>query len=440
MQCRWVHTWKELDAIDMEKLNRKAKSRLVILGYQDPNIEGIPRDSPTLHKESRSLLLQLCASRHWTIQSFDVKTAFLRGSRRDHRMLGVEPPPEMRKQMNLKSTEVCELLKSAYGLVNAPYLWFVELKETLLSRGMIQSPLDPCLFTLPTTDGLTAGIIGMHVDDGLCAGGPAFQKLLVRLEEKFPFGSHRSTDFTFTGIHIHQDKEYNIHLDQKEYVNSISPISIDRDRRKRETMVVNESERQSMRGLVGSLQYAATNTRPDVSTRLSLLQSKINCATIRDLHECNRLLSDAKKFCDVQINILSIPEDRVQFVAYSDASFASREKQQSQKGCLMVAADKAISEKQTAKASPLHWYSKKISRVVASTLAAETYALSDAVDSIEWLRLSWAWILNHQINWRTPETSLKDITPSLAIVDCKSLYDAITKNTTPQCKEHRTLL
>ena len=220
MQCRWVHTWKDLDAVDAMKFgkNRKAKSRLVILGYQDPNIKDIPRDSPTLHKESRSLLLQLCASRHWTIQSFDVKTAFLRGSHCDPRMLGVEPPPEMRSQMKMKSTEVCELLKSAYGLVNAPYLWFVELKETLLQLGMIQSPLDPCLFTLPTTAGYTAGIIGMHVDDGLRAGGAAFQKLLTKLEEKFPFGSHTSNDFTFTGIHIQQDKEFNIHLDQKEYM------------------------------------------------------------------------------------------------------------------------------------------------------------------------------------------------------------------------------
>lgn len=442
MQCRWVHTWKELDAIDAEKLgkNRKAKSRLVILGYQDPNIEDIPRDSPTLHKESRSLLLQLCAARKWTIQSFDVKTAFLRGSRRDPRVLGVEPPPEMRDHMKLKSHEVCELLKSAYGLVNAPYLWFVELKETLIKLGMVQSPLDPCLFTLPDSNGSIAGIIGMHVDDGLCAGGPSFHKLLSQLEAKFPFGSHRSTDFTFTGIHINQDKEFNIHLDQTDYVNAINPISIDRDRRKRETMNVTESERQAMRGLVGSLQYAATNTRPDISSRLTFLQSKINCATIRDLHDCNRLLGDAKKYHDVKIKIQSIPEDRIQFVAYSDASFASREKQQSQKGCLMVAADKSISEKRAAKASPLHWYSKKISRVVASTLAAETYALSDAVDSIEWIRLSWAWILNPQIEWRSPEISLKEVTPSLAIVDCKSLYDAITKNTTPQCREHRTLL
>ena len=59
--------------------SRRAKARLVILGYEDPNLTEIPRDSPTLQKESRSLILQYCASQKWGIQSFDIKTAFLRG-------------------------------------------------------------------------------------------------------------------------------------------------------------------------------------------------------------------------------------------------------------------------------------------------------------------------------------------------------------------------
>ena len=103
-----------------------------ILGYEDPDITDIPRDSPTLQKESRSLILQLCASRKWVIRSFDIKTAFLRGSRRDDRVLGMEPPMEMREKVHLKEQEICELLKSAYGLVNAPYLWYQELKDSLL--------------------------------------------------------------------------------------------------------------------------------------------------------------------------------------------------------------------------------------------------------------------------------------------------------------------
>ena len=63
LRCRWVLTWKDLDALDAVKegRSRKAKARLVILGYEDPDITDIPRDSPTLQKESRSLVLQLCA-------------------------------------------------------------------------------------------------------------------------------------------------------------------------------------------------------------------------------------------------------------------------------------------------------------------------------------------------------------------------------------------
>jgi hypothetical protein len=97
LRARWVLTWKDVGPIASaaEGCTRKAKARLVILGYEDPDITPIPRDSPTLQKESRSLLLQLCASWKWQIQSFDIKTAFLRGSRRDNRQLGLEPPREL---------------------------------------------------------------------------------------------------------------------------------------------------------------------------------------------------------------------------------------------------------------------------------------------------------------------------------------------------------
>jgi hypothetical protein len=442
LKCRWVLTWKDLDPIDAAKegKSRKAKARLVILGYMDPDLTDIPRDSPTLQKESRALLLQYCAARRWVIQSFDVKTAFLRGSRRDNRILGVEPPPELRAKLNMKETETCELLKSAYGLVNAPYLWYVELKESLLELQFQISPLDPCLFCLVGKQGQVHGLIGMHVDDGLCCGDETFERTLNQLENKFPFGSKRRQDFTFTGIHINQDENYNIHLNQTDYVLAIDPIHIERTRRKHEQMEVTEGERQSLRGIIGSLQYAATNTRPDLSARLSFLQSRINCATIRDLLDANRLLGDAKHYATVTISISSIDVDDVRFVSYSDASFATREKQHSQKGGLFLAVHQDVFLQKSARASPLCWFSKKIDRVVASTLAAETYALCSSVDLTNWLRLSWEWIKNPNIPWQTPEKVWHETHPSIAVVDCKSLFDAITKNTTPQCQEHRTLI
>ena len=321
LKCRWVLTWKDLDSVDAAKegKSRKAKARLVILGYMDPDITEIPRDSPTLQKDTRSLLLQYCAARRWKIRSFDVKTAFLRGSRRDDRILGVEPPVELREKLQMKSNETCELLKSAYGLVNAPYLWYVELKETLLQMNFQMNPMDPCLFSLVDAHGQVHGLIGMHVDDGLCCGDEIFERTLAQLEKKFPFGSKREQDFIFTGIQIQQDKNFNIHLNQRDYILAIDAIPIDRQRRKQEDLPVTEGERQNLRGIIGSLQYAASNTRPDLSARLSFLQSKINSATIKDLLEANRLLGDAKTHSDVTISIISIPCEEIRMVAYSDA-------------------------------------------------------------------------------------------------------------------------
>ena len=129
LRTRWALTWKPLNAREQAELgkSRKAKARLVILGFQDPDVEKLDRDAPTLSRDSRALILQLLASARWEVNSFDIRTAFLRGTRQDSRILGVEPPAEMRSKLKLQDHEVCELLKSAYGLVNAPLLWYSEL-------------------------------------------------------------------------------------------------------------------------------------------------------------------------------------------------------------------------------------------------------------------------------------------------------------------------
>ena len=56
LRSRWILTWKPLDQSEQTTTrSHKAKARLVILGYLDPQIENIPRDSPTLNKTSRML-------------------------------------------------------------------------------------------------------------------------------------------------------------------------------------------------------------------------------------------------------------------------------------------------------------------------------------------------------------------------------------------------
>ena len=443
LRSRWVLTWKPIDSSGQEtqETQYKPKARLVILGFEDPHIETLSRDAPTMGKDSRMLVLQYAASARWPLRSFDIQTAFLRGSRQDGRILGMEPPEEMRQQMELKPWECCELLKSAYGLVNAPLLWYEELKTSLLNIGFVVSPLDPCIFVLPNhRDNSIHGVVGIHVDDGIGAGDAYFQQCIAKLEQKFPFGSKKEGCFMFTGIQITQKPDGSIELDQQKYIEDIPTIEIPRDRRKFPEALVSEAERQSLRGLIGSVQYGASNTRPDLSAKLSFLQAKITVAKVQDLIEANKLLHEAKTYKDTKITIKSIPLNDLRFVSFSDASFATRANSQSQKGCLIMAASKQIGNWQASEASPLIWYSKKISRVVASTLASEAYALSGSVDLLTWVRIHWSWICHPHEKWKLPEQCLRQCPEAYAVVDCKSLYDLIQKTTIPSCQEYRTML
>jgi hypothetical protein len=63
----------------------------VVLGFEDPDLQQIPNDAPTLSKDGRQLLLQQVASRRWRLINFDISTAFLKGQG-DGRPLGVHAP------------------------------------------------------------------------------------------------------------------------------------------------------------------------------------------------------------------------------------------------------------------------------------------------------------------------------------------------------------
>ena len=87
MRCRWILTWKDVDSVNTpgsttvsnnaaQKVPARQvpKARLVVLGFEDPMVDQIPRDSPTMSKHSRVLIMQHAASMHWDIHSFDIKT------------------------------------------------------------------------------------------------------------------------------------------------------------------------------------------------------------------------------------------------------------------------------------------------------------------------------------------------------------------------------
>ena len=388
----------------------------------------------------------------WNLMSFDIKAAFLQGKTQEGRVIAVEPVPEMVSAMNLEPNEVCRLVKSAYGLIDAPFLWFTELDKTLRSLNFIPSPFDPCLYLLHKEGAQEpSGILGIHVDDGLCGGDSYFMSKIQELEKKFPFGSKKSQNFVFTGMEMTQNNDHSITMSQEKYITKINPIHIQPNRKSQLELPVTERERQDLRALIGSLQYASVNTRPDLSSRLSFLQSDINKATIETLIQGNKVLHEAKRHKNTSIHIQPIPLEKIRFLAFSDASFASKKVPESHTGMMIMTTHENIAKNHVCPVNPISWGCKKIQHVVTSTLSAETTSLSTTLDQLSWLRLSWSWIRNPRTNWKNPTETLKTLPPSystatfkedpsIAVTDCKSLYDLVTRTAPPACQEFRTQL
>ena len=106
----------------------------------------------------------------------------------------MEPPKELRQLLNMRDDEVCQLLGNAYGRVDAPLLFYKELSSQLEELGFIRHPLEPCVFLLYTQDTLN-GILGIHVDDGVCGGDATFLQKIQALQKTLPFGSRKFRDF-----------------------------------------------------------------------------------------------------------------------------------------------------------------------------------------------------------------------------------------------------
>ena len=104
LTTRWVLTEKE---------GRK-KARLVVRGFEDPELSRVVKDSPTCTKETFRIALIFAATLGWTGNSMDIRTAFLQGMPL-RRIVHIKPPPELNQSLN----ELWLLLKGVYGLVDA---------------------------------------------------------------------------------------------------------------------------------------------------------------------------------------------------------------------------------------------------------------------------------------------------------------------------------
>ena len=82
--------------------------------------------------------------------------------------------------------------------------------------------------------------------------------------------------------------------DQEAYLQQVEEISLDPQRAKQGTSPVTEAERSELRALLGALQWLVTQSRPDASVDVNLIQSEVTTATVDTIHTANKIVRKIK--------------------------------------------------------------------------------------------------------------------------------------------------
>ena len=417
ISTRWVFTSK--DGI--------TKARLVARGFEDSETN-LRTDSPTCSKMNLRIIMAIAASKKWKINSLDIQAAYLQGKIVE-RDIFLKPPVEANTNCLWK------LKKCVYGLNEAARMWYLRLSTELINLGMKKSKYDEAIFYWHR-HGKLQGVLSAHVDDFFWAGTKMFkEEILEKLTKTFKISSESQDSFKYLGIQVKQDGN-KIILNQEAYAKDLKPIV--KEDNPDPTREVTKAERLALRQTTGQLMWLANQSRPDVAFDACYLSNSIAKAKVAEITRANKAI---RKVQMENNNLLFNQVENIEsstLKVFADASFKSLPGGASQGGFIILLADKQ------GNVCPLQWKSKKIKRVVKSTLAAECLALQEASETAFYLKTILAEILGVgveqiKIECYTDNKSLKESLHSTRTLEEKRLIldEAILKDMIQKGEIHK---
>ena len=371
------------------------KARVVIRGFEQ--LEGLDFDkifAPTVsHGTVRTFLAHAAAS-GMEVHHVDVKTAFLNSE--VDRELYCSPPDGLKD-----GSKVWRLLKSLYGLRQAPHCWHKKLCQILKEDGFEQGKVDQCVFVRKTAEGET--LVLVYVDDVLIASNSLaltkrFKDVFKSKVEIRDLGKIKQ----FIGLQV------NYQADKKCYtisqqgliedyflefkVQAFKPVRrLPEVEHMRPGIDWLSSEEQTKyRQLIGGLLYIANLTRPDVCFAVNYLSRFMQKASKVHLQNAEKVLLYLYSTKDRKLHLGGLDEQLL--TCYSDASFRKDEKDQT--GVYVA-----------YKGSIVQWISRKQDNYNQSTTEAEYCALQLAADECLWLRQL---LMDWGVEIKTPTTIFED--------------------------------
>ncbi len=425
---RWVETYKE---------DGRRQSRWVMWGYGDQAILELEHVSPTLSMLGLMLILQLCASMVWLVFVMDIECAFNQGRQTRREIYASAPRSGWWGQR--PSTILARLLKTIYGLVDGPLEFFKSLETALRENNFYQLELEPCVFVYFQA-GTVTGVLGAEVDDLIGGGTPQFEKAVLKhIEDRFQFRKKEPAcqdgGARFCGRTVFQKASGEITTSMKDYSDELQTLSFGEKGTKDKKRVLDPRELTQYRGGVGALNWLQSQGRPDMAGRVIPLQRALAAPTVAEALELNATLEEARQHGGVEIRILPIPAREVIFAEIGDAALRHDDERKCQGGWLIAATTPRLLQGMSAPWSVLAWAAHSIKRVVNSSLAAEVAVQVEGVGVPTWVRVVWEAMTSPKFdlyNWK----ELIEKRASVAITDCRSLFDHVTsyKGVTTSCK------
>jgi hypothetical protein len=269
------------------------KVRYVAKGYAQ--IFGVDYDkttAPTARLESFRLILHLAATLEWDLQQFDIKTAFLHGVLPPEEIAYMEQPPGFEEPG--KEDWVMRLSKSIYGMKQASRIWNKTFHDTVISWGFERMKNEWCVYRRVSDTGST--IFAVHVDDILCASssveettrfkndllskweisvlGPAKFALGIAIARDTPSKTIAISQSAFIDRILRRFGQSDAHPCDVPMVAGLQLSRPDPDLPV-DSSVISWMARTPYRELVGSLNYLAVATRPDIAYAGSRLHATI---------------------------------------------------------------------------------------------------------------------------------------------------------------------
>jgi hypothetical protein len=367
LDCMWVYTYK----LDKHHRLVKCKARLVVRGDQQKNLSHQDTYAATLANRSFRTFMSICARFDLNAKQYDVTNAFVHA--------GLDRPVYMRMPPGYRMPGmVCQLNKALYGLRISPLLWQKHFTTTLLGLRYTQVPHEPCCFI---KDGV---LIFFYVDDVIVAYADKKRaqadELVRNLKNIYTLTGGDDLQW-FLGVQVIRNRvARKIWLSQAQYVNKIHKLCDQEPSTKKWKTPMGQLELLPYKGTaspseinryqkkIGSLLFAAVNTRPDIAFATSRLARFLTNPGPNHHLSADRVLQYLAETSSLALCLGG--EDKME--AASDASFADN------------TIDRRSSQGYAIKlfGGLIAWRASKQDTVTTSTTEAELLSLSQVAKEV----------------------------------------------------------